>query len=1248
MRLLNAKTLDLVDVRDDAVPKYAILSHTWGNDEITIQDLRQMKSRVPQPLHRQKRTIASKEGFAKVKRAAQLAVQRGLSYIWVDTCCIDKTSSAELSEAINSMYLWYQQSEECYAFLSDVWPSKTEDWAIPNSSLQRSRWFSRGWTLQELIAPKTVQFYAKDWSFIGEKHSPVSFMSVISQVTGIDEEVLNGRIDPLHLSVSARMAWAAHRHTTRLEDTAYSLMGLFQVNMPLLYGEGQRAFTRLQEEIIQRTDDQSLFAWNINDESEEEDPDALFGMLAKSPAQFRDAGRIQALPPLPIYASAPSSMTNHGLRIQLYLRAANDGGDMSMEEDYYAILDCFMRVGDAYKCPVLRLRRLSEDQYARLQPRSQKFLPPPGQQFAQEYEGYRAIYVRQQPVYYHLPQFRVSPLHMLTSPDASDGVQYKWMESFPPQQWNSTTMTLKANYSRKLRAMGVFRFQSVNRRDESVDVVVGLRRLNAMEWEGWCFQRSCRGKTLEATFTEINGKIEGMTSTKSTDISSRRLRDFLGDDSSLTSNATVEGMQLQGRLYISVLLSPTSEIQTGKALNSMPTGLDEMASLRVLTHEHRLRMLTGKCYQSIWDEMDFPPGEDFRSYMVPVRANPHVDAKIDIPNNQYMDTLTSQFMKPLYDFLAQVRGNQVDIESEEVREANEFAVALFDGDLVKLEPILAKEPNLDVHTSDKYGFSPLHWAAAGGSAETVRLLLENGANILITTKDGLTASHVSALCNTSVWSAFTKRYGEDTGLRDLADIRTRKFSESPLHLAAAFSAHNQYGQSFFRQFMEEHQDLIPLSARNRYDETPLHRAAANNNTAAIEAISKRYSNYCLDPADMWGRLPSWHAAAAGSCDAIESLLSLGANIEMADDLGRSPLHAACRGGHLDVVILLLEKGLSQDTETAIMGFTPMDYAAMFGHVRCLKELLNVGVNLRLGDTPSALPVRHKALHIAASCGWLECVQVLCESGANPYIPMSYYIKLEEYKEYATMVHVQGDAQNAASKEGHEDILRYFDTAEACKEHRLFKQPAVEEIPKPLPQDASQPLPQRSSAAPVSAPTPGYGPPSTTPYSRPLMAPTQSYADYYPAPVTEMVTPGPERSGYSYFEPGGKSSHSAAAGPGQYGGTYEPQDYSMPSKVSYVSPAQNSGSYEPQEYYKPVSYEPLKSGLASHSRQSQYYQPAPSMPYSSDQSVPPQQQQQSYQSTTLPARASSTPHQQSSSSYAAQSAASPFPARPYNS
>ena len=172
-------------------------------------------------------------------------------HLTIRSCCIDKTSSAELSEAINSMFRWYRTAAICYAYLSNV---------NDPCELERSRWFTRGWTLQKLVAPKEVLFYSSDWTLLGSK---LQISDKLSQITSIDTEVLvTGAFN--HVSIAGRMSWAASRQTTRVEDLAYCLMGIFDINMPLLYGEGKKSFIRLQE-IISRVspDDFSLFAWGL-------------------------------------------------------------------------------------------------------------------------------------------------------------------------------------------------------------------------------------------------------------------------------------------------------------------------------------------------------------------------------------------------------------------------------------------------------------------------------------------------------------------------------------------------------------------------------------------------------------------------------------------------------------------------------------------------------------------------------------------------------------------------------------------------------------------------------------------------------------------------------------------------------------------------------------------------------------------------------------------------------------------------
>ncbi|KAM5546170.1 hypothetical protein V8D89_000296 [Ganoderma adspersum] len=192
----------------------------------------------------------------KIRDACAVARKNGYRYIWIDSCCIDKSSSAELSEAINSMYRWYRLAAVCYAYLADVPPG--DDHHAEGSRFHASRWFGRGWTLQELIAPGWVEFLSEDWAPIGSKQSLVE---LVESVANIHYKALL-QLEPLEaFSVAQRLSWAAKRQTTRKEDRAYSLLGIFNIHMPTLYGEGDNAFRRLQEQIMQHIPDQSLFAW---------------------------------------------------------------------------------------------------------------------------------------------------------------------------------------------------------------------------------------------------------------------------------------------------------------------------------------------------------------------------------------------------------------------------------------------------------------------------------------------------------------------------------------------------------------------------------------------------------------------------------------------------------------------------------------------------------------------------------------------------------------------------------------------------------------------------------------------------------------------------------------------------------------------------------------------------------------------------------------------------------------------------
>ncbi|KAJ3528169.1 hypothetical protein NM208_g10328 [Fusarium decemcellulare] len=246
MWLINTETLQLEEFITPP-SNYAILSHTWEKDGVLFRDMGDVSH------------ASSKAGWKKIELTCDEARRSSIPYAWVDTCCIDKRSSAELSEAINSMFMWYKQA-----------------------------WFTRGWALQELIAPDQVVFFDQDWNLVGTK-SDWDFVRVIAEITGISVKVLVYEPCFHEASVAQKMSWAAKRQTTKVEDLAYCLLGIFNVNMPLLYGEGNKAFLRLQEEIAKEYYDLSLFAWKQDPEKQ----DQLRGLFATSPAEFAHCSELQ-------------------------------------------------------------------------------------------------------------------------------------------------------------------------------------------------------------------------------------------------------------------------------------------------------------------------------------------------------------------------------------------------------------------------------------------------------------------------------------------------------------------------------------------------------------------------------------------------------------------------------------------------------------------------------------------------------------------------------------------------------------------------------------------------------------------------------------------------------------------------------------------------------------------------------------------------------------------------------------------
>ncbi|KKP02372.1 hypothetical protein THAR02_05524 [Trichoderma harzianum] len=291
MRLINTQTFKLKDFSYETIPPYAILSHTWGDDseELTLRDVENGN------------TSKAGIGSTKLRGCCEQAQKDGLEYAWIDTCCIDKANLVELSEAINSMYRWYNCASVCYAYLSDV--PEDDSPSERGSKFRSSRWFQRGWTLQELLAPKHLRFFNTKWQFIGTKGT---ISNVIKDITHVPRQFLLG-ITGLHVaSVAQRMSWAAQRETKRPEDLAYCMLGIFGIAMPMIYGEGgEQAFIRLQEQIMKSTRDDSILAWGLSDGTndsrinDEDIKDSILrnkarsgNVLATSPKYFANSGQI--------------------------------------------------------------------------------------------------------------------------------------------------------------------------------------------------------------------------------------------------------------------------------------------------------------------------------------------------------------------------------------------------------------------------------------------------------------------------------------------------------------------------------------------------------------------------------------------------------------------------------------------------------------------------------------------------------------------------------------------------------------------------------------------------------------------------------------------------------------------------------------------------------------------------------------------------------------------------------------------
>lgn len=384
MRLLNKITLELETFLSDSIPPYIILSHRWQGSETNLQEFL-----VQRHLPRAQQS----PGTAKVVRFCAQVANHHEEYVWVDTCCIDKTSSAELQEAINSMYKWYEHAHMCYVLLDDVLLTDVNE-TYPAAeasvgrdgkkydSFERSLWFTRGWTLQELLAPTEQFFVDADWKPIGSRKN---LSPRIEAITGIRPVCFGSSFEIRNTPVAKRMSWLSGRRTSRAEDLAYCMLGIFDVNITMLYGEGKKAFTRLQREIVQTINDESIFLWRM--------PGKVAGttgpILAPSPACFAVCQSLD-IKISKFFDREPYQMTTRGLEIELFGKR---------HEAFTKVLNVVLNVlvdGKRARVPIQRLfdqpddpndwTRLLEERVSTLDDHQFSLPPSAWRNFNEEYE----------------------------------------------------------------------------------------------------------------------------------------------------------------------------------------------------------------------------------------------------------------------------------------------------------------------------------------------------------------------------------------------------------------------------------------------------------------------------------------------------------------------------------------------------------------------------------------------------------------------------------------------------------------------------------------------------------------------------------------------------------------------------------------------------------------------------------------------------------------------------------------------
>ena len=1031
MRLLSTRRIEVIEAFGSNIPRYAILSHTWGDGEVLLQDLQALEGLPDWPREAlevepdnvsQLSSVFNKKGFSKLQQSTALARRNGFDYIWLDTCCIDKTSSAELSEAINSMHQWYQGADVCYAYLNDVKPAGTEDPMHPRSSFRQSRWFTRGWTLQELIAPRQVEFLTGDWSYLGNKNESSAFTNLLHEITGVQHGVLTGEDSLADISIASRMRWAAFRETTRVEDIAYCLLGLFDVNMPLLYGEGTKAFIRLQEAILLKDDDQSLFAWYTDDGPDELDgvgavgtvsklSSQLSGLLADSPQRFWATDDTETAMPLS-FTGEPAAVTSRGLKVDLFLLPCTD----VQGADYEAILSCERQKNagksKSREAPVIYLKWIwgMGDNFARVRTDLKKFTSLDVSLF-QETGFYKSVFVKQNPS----SDLRV--IRIAAAPDNSQlqlpgrhkselqGTDLVWRvkEAYPRHAWNKEAQCFETRDIVLDLPAAVLRIEVefAGGAPLLLDVAVGMGVRNQRTCKSWCqiiysgvlhldIEESWNVAVREARLQSFN----------LAELSTRNIFNI----SMLTWAVVTERNRKKGvEISLHVVSNGSSRSKEapedgvlggvtksdGRFGSIEVISADELQELGVPVFDYRPSTRNMK-HEGFWDIEVQSLLQDFCvEDSVEISVFQRVDLggkvrRIAAAWGKEETSLSLELLKYCENSLSSLDGAAArhtagTLCSNNVEEARAFLESA-------RRPDGVPEPFLQLR--------PIHWAVMGQNVDIVRMVLEAGADPLGPSASRLTSLHLAAMIGGEaitdlLFNRLYPIYLEDkTEGNGRGHARpTAEIGDYPSHFAAAYATTSDFWAAYEDRFW----NLCGPSRTNFLGETPLHRAAAMRNVAAVRFMTHpdnighvghpwpvETSDY-VNAVDNMGRTALWHAACVDSDHVVQALVNAGADVHLPDDLGLTPAHVASREDNGISLLRLIEAGADLNRQAGSLHLKPAHMAAIFGATRSMGVLMaeNPDIISELDDGTSL-----NAFHFAVANGNEECAKAIWNHQKN--------------------------------------------------------------------------------------------------------------------------------------------------------------------------------------------------------------------------------------------------------------------------